>query len=64
MESLKQDIENHKFRIDAMSKLLAQQDAIPAEINLNTRKIKDKLREKQQAEAALKEIQYVKPDHG
>ena len=64
MESLKQDIENHKFRIDAMSKLLAQKDATPAEINLNTRKIKDELREKQQAEAALKEIQYVKPDHG
>ena len=62
MESLKQDIETHKFRIDEMSKILAKKDTPPAEIDLNTRKIKDELRDKQQAEAALKEILQFKPD--
>ena len=62
MESLKQDIETHKFRIDQMSKILAKKDTPPAEIDLNTRKIKDELRDKQQAEAALKEILQFKPD--
>ena len=62
MESLKQDIETHKFRIDQMSKILARKDTPPAEIDLNTRKIKDELRDKQQAEAALKEILQFKPN--
>ena len=62
MESLKQDIETHKFRIDQMSKILGKKDTPPAEIDLNTRKIKDELRDKQQAEAALKEILQFKPD--
>ena len=62
MESLEQDIETHKFRIDEMSKILAKKDTPPAELNLVTRKIKDELRDKQQAEAALKEILQYKPD--
>ena len=62
MESLEQDIETHKFRIDEMSKILAKKDTPPADLNLFTRKIKDELRDKQQAEAALKEIIQYKPD--
>ena len=62
-ESLKLEIEDYKKRIDEIGKILEHKNSSPSEVEFNTRRIRDELTNKKQAEDALKEIQDIKPDH-